>query len=441
MNLLHASIAVLASVAILAVPSRADDWPQWRGPNRDGVWRETGVIEKFDADKLEGGQIPIKWRVEIGSGYSGPTVANGRVYVTDRVTQPEQGERVHCFDEQTGEKVWSHEYRRTYAGVGYVAGPRACVTIDDGRAYALGTMGDFHCFDAKTGDIVWKKDLNEEYQIQMPIWGIAAAPLIEGELVIVQIGGKGACLVAFDRKTGEERWKALDDRTSYAAPLMIEQAGQRVLVCWTGDNVVGLNPQTGKAFWKHPFKPNRMVIAISTPVVDAGRLFVTSFYDGSLLLKLDGDKPAVEQVWRRQGTDEMQTDALHSIIATPLIQGDYIYGVDSYGELRCLEAATGDRVWEDLTAAPNVRWGNIHMTPNGDKVWMFNEAGDLIISRLSPDGFEEISRARLIEPTEEQLRGRRGPDQTGVCWAHPAYANKHVFARNDKELVCASLEK
>ena len=147
---------------------------------------------------------------------------------------------------QTGKKLWTHQYDCDYT-VQYVAGPRASVTIDDGRAYALGTMGHLHCCDAADGKMLWAKDLNDEYKIRMPIWGIAASPLVEKDLVIVQIGGEpNACLVAFDKRSGEERWRALPDRASYSAPIMIEQAGKRVLVCWTGDNVVGLDPASGK---------------------------------------------------------------------------------------------------------------------------------------------------------------------------------------------------
>lgn len=417
--------AVLAATTLLA-----DDWPQWRGPGRDGVWKETGIVDEFSADKLE-----AKWEAPISSGYSGPTVADGKVFVTDRIVEPVQQERVLCFDAMKGRKIWEHAYDCVYRNVSYQAGPRASVAVDEGRAYSLGTMGHLFCFDAGTGDVVWKKDCQREYNIEMPIWGIAASPLIEGDLLIVQIGGRpDACIVAFDKKTGAEKWRALSDKASYSAPIMIEQAGERVLVCWTGDNVVGLNPKTGKEFWKHPFKPSRMVIAIATPVAENNRLFVTSFYDGALMLQLGTDKPTAEKLWRRKGKNERQTDALHSIIATPYFAGDYVYGVDSYGELRCLEAKTGDRVWESLEATPKARWSNIHMVKHGDHIWMFNERGELIISKLSPKGYEEIDRAKLIEPTTVQLRQRGG-----VCWAHPAYAYKHVFIRNDNKLVCASL--
>ncbi len=427
MKFVTRSLAVI-SFCSLSLSSPADDWPQWRGAARDGVWKETGLIAKF-----EGKEIKRKWSVPIGGGYSGPTVADGRVYVTDRVDKPEL-ERVHCFDWKTGEKIWSHEYPAEYRKISYPAGPRAAVTVDDGRAYSLGALGNLFCFDAKSGKILWQHDCNEEYEIRMPIWGIASSPIIEGNLVIVMIGGKDdACLVAFDKKTGKETWRALKDRANYAAPIIIKQAGNRVLVVWTGDRVVGLNPSNGKEHWAVNHKAFKMPLGIATPIFHDGLLYFTGFYDGSLMLKPDPKKLAVEKVWRRKGPSERSTDSLHSIISTPVILGDHIYGVDSYGEFRCLELRTGNRVWENATATPSARWSTIHFVQNGETTWMFNEKGELIIAKLSPGGYEEVSRAHLIDPTPKQLRQRL------VVWSHPAYAYKHVFARNDKELVCASL--
>jgi outer membrane protein assembly factor BamB len=426
-----APFALSALLAGVATPLRADDWPQWRGPNRDGVWKETGLVEKLPA-----GQIPIKWRAEIGSGYSGPTVAGGRVYVTDRLTQPEEVERVHCFDEQTGKPLWSHAYPCSYGRVGYPAGPRASVGIHGGKAYSLGATGRLFCFDAADGKILWEKDLDADYQIRMPIWGISASPLVYEDLIILQIGGKNACIVALDRHTGKEQWTALSDRAQYVAPIVVKQAGQDVVICWTGDSVAGISPAGGKVLWRVEWKPRNMPIGIATPIVENDRVFFTSFYDGSLLLELKQDQPAVEKIWQRIGASERETDALHSIISTPLFKDGHIYGVDSYGELRCLRASDGERLWEDLTATPKARWSTIHFVQNGERTRMFNERGELLIGKLSPQGFEEISRSKLLEPTLDQLRQRGG-----VCWSHPAFANKHIFARNDKELVCASLAK
>jgi len=419
---------ILSSVAA----SKGDDWPQWRGPQRDAVWRETGLVEKFDETQIK----PV-WRAPISGGYSGPTVADGRVYVTDRVIKPDQKERVHCFDAKTGKPIWSYDYDCQYRGVDYDAGPRASVQIDDDRAYALGAMGHLHCFNAADGKIIWKRDLAEDFDVDMPVWGISASPVIEGDLIVAQIGGKpNACLVALDKKTGEKRWTALDDAACYSAPIVIDQANRRVLVCYTGERVVGLDPTSGELLWAHPFPPVRMIIGVATPVVYKDYLFVTDFFNGSLLLKLNQDKPQVTEVWQRRGENEQNTDALHSIIATPIIAGDHIYGIDSYGELRCLDLATGDRVWEDLSLMPKARWATAHIVPNGDRFWIFTERGELVIGKLSPQGFTEIDRAKLIEPTLEQLR-RRG----GVCWSHPAYADRHIFVRNDEEILCANLTK
>ncbi len=408
----------------------AADWPQWRGPNRDGTWNEKGLVEKFTSE-----QLPIRWRAEISNGYSGPTVADDRVYITDRLTEPEQVERILCFDAMTGKPIWSYSYECKYNKVGYPNGPRAAVTINDNRTYSLGTMGHLYCLDAATGKLLWAKDCGAEYKAKIPIWGISASPLVEGNLVIVQIGGQdGACLIAFDKVTGKEKWRAMDDRASYSAPIIIQQAGKRVLLCWTGDSIAGLNPLTGKLYWQYPFKPFRMVINVPTPVFWNNYLFVSSFYDGSLLLKVNPDELSVEKVWRRKGASEVETDSLHCMISTPVLQGEYIYGVDSYGQLRCLDLHTGDRIWENLDAVPKNRWANIHMVKNEDKIWMFNESGELIISKLSPKGFHEISRAKLIKPTKGQLN-------RGVCWSHPAYANRHVYIRNDEELICADLSE
>lgn len=413
----------------------AQDWAQWRGNDRDGTWRETGLVAEFDQESLK-----TRWSQPVSAGYSGPTVADGRVYLMDRRTENgQQTERVLCFDSNRGDPIWQHEYQADYANVGYGAGPRASVTIEDGIAYSLGTMGNVCCLDAKTGDVIWQRDLDRDYRIsetrRMPIWGISGSPLIYRENVILHVGGAdGACVVALNKRTGEEVWRALDDRAQYSSPILVKQNGKDVVVCWTGDSVAGINPETGKVYWRFPFLPSRMPIGVATPVVQGNRLFFTSFYDGALMLEMDSPEMTVSEVWRASGPNERRTKALHSIISTPVWLGDYIYGVDSYGELRCLSASDGERVWEDLSAVPRSRWSTIHFVQNKNLTWMFNERGELILAKLTPEEFVEISRVQIIEPTTEQLRQRNG-----VCWSHPAFADRCIFVRNDQELKCISL--
>ena len=419
----------LVLVPLLAAAAVGEDWPQWRGSQRDGVVREAGLLEE-----LPDGPLPRAWTQPVGSGYSGPTVADGRVYLTDQVR--ENVERVLCFDAASGEPLWQHEYDAVYT-IGYRAGPRASVTVEGGRAFAVGAMGHFHCFDAASGEILWKRDLAVDYDAAMPIWGITASPLVYGDLVIqVAAGQGGACVVALDVATGEERWRALDEPAGYSAPIVIRQGEQDVIVCWTGASISGLEPQTGEVLWSVPMASRNMPIGVPTPVVQDDLLFVSSFYDGSMLIRFSKAEPVAEKLWHRVGRDEQHTDALHCMIGTPILKGAHIYGVDSYGELRCLDLASGDRVWEDLTAVPRNRWATIHILRHGKGEIMLNDQGDLILARLAPDGYHETSRSHLIDPTRVQLS--RG---NGVVWAHPAIANGFIYARSDEELICAPLHR
>ena len=430
-------IAVVLTAVFLASESQsyAQQWSQWRGEARDGV------LEKA----IEPGEAPtLNWTAEVGGGYSGPTLADGKVYLMDRVAEPKQIEQVHCFDLKTGESVWTHQYDAVYEGIGYPAGPRASVTIKDGKAYSIGSMGHAFCLDAADGAVLWSVDFNRDYKIvenkRMPIWGISASPLIVGDNVVFHVGGiDGACIVAINRETGKEAWRSLDDRAQYASPVLMDHNGKQSIVCWTGDSIAALEPQSGEALWRFDFPPRNMPIGIATPVVKEGHVFVTSFYDGSLMLKVNEDNTAATKVWSAVGPNEKKTKSLQSIISTPIWIDDHIYGVDSYGQLRCLEAATGKRLWENLDAVPAARWSTIHFVLNGkdgDTVWMFNERGEVLLTKLTPKGYEELSRHKILDPTLKQLRRRNG-----VCWSHPAFATGSIFVRNDKEIKSWTLGK
>lgn len=427
---LTAAGLALAPTARAAAPP-GEEWPQYRGPRRDGTWTETGVIQRF-----AGPEIAARWRAPVSNGYSGPTVAAGRVYVTDRVLEPEQGERVHCFDWETGKKLWTHAYPARYFGFAYPNGPRASVTVHQGKAYSIGSMGHLHCLDAATGRVLWSRDCYREFSIRMPDFGISAEPMIDEDRVVVHIGGEEeACLVAFDCSTGKEKWRTLQDRCGYSAPMPVLHAGRRLLVAWTGERVAGLDPRSGQVVWDHPIRSPMVLDAITPPIIDGDRVFVSGWHSGALMLRMLKDRPAVEKMWHLQGQNERNTRAFHTMFTASFFLGDVVFGIDTYGELRCLDANTGQRLWASEAIGPKVRNPGVHFTRRGGETWIFNELGELIIARITKQGYQEVSRARLIQPTRGQFT-RRG---MGVAWSPPAFAYRHVFARSDAELLCAGL--
>lgn len=439
-------ICVIALLVTGVAP--ADDWPQWMGPQRDGVWRETGIVDTFPKDGP-----PVRWRIKIGGGYAGPAVVGNRVFVTDKqlaqgaqdAADPFQrgrtpaSERVLCLDDRNGDILWKHEYECPYT-VSYPAGPRTTPVVKEGRVYTLGSEGHLFCLNAEDGKIIWSKELKTEYQHpQSPVWGYSANPLLDGDKLICLVGGKQTTVVAFDKSTGKEIWRALDSSgphgPGYSSPIIIEAGGKRQLIVWTPTSLNALDPETGAAYWSEKFESSQG-LSVATPRVRGDHLFISAFYNGSLMMKLDPHKPKATVDWKRGGQNEKLTDALHCLISTPVIDGNHIYGVCSYGELRCLDLKNGDRMWStfDATSQKSARWGTAFIVRHEDRYFLFSEQGDLIMAHLKPEGYQELGRAHLLEPT--------GPAQRrDVVWTHPAFANRCVYARNDNEIVSVSLAK
>jgi len=405
----------------------ADDWPQWGGPQRDIVWREDGIVDTLPTDGL----LPRVWSTPVGEGYSGPAVADGLVYLTDRIHE-EGNERVLCLDAETGAEVWKKEYPARYT-VSYPAGPRATPVINEGRVYTIGAVGHMFCFDAKTGEETWKTDFQKDFGTKLPIWGMAASPLIDGQQLITLVGGEnGALVVSFDKATGQELWRALDDEViGYSPPVIYEYGGRRQLIIWHPTAVSALDPKSGEVLWEIPWEIKAGLTA-PMPRQSGDYLFLTAFYNGPLMLKVGSNN--AEIVWKGKSNSELQTDGLHSIIPTPWVDEDNIFGICSYGQLRGLNTKTGERLWETLEATGSDRWWNAFIIPHEDRFFLHNEQGDLIIANLTADGYKELSRAKLVEPTRKVQRRM-------TIWSHPAFAMKSVFARNDTELVRVSLAK
>jgi outer membrane protein assembly factor BamB len=415
------------------------DWPEWRGRGRLGVWTETGILDRFP----EGG-LSVLWRTPIHAGYSGPAVAGGRVFISDfalATTGRLRGtERIQALDQKTGRSIWSRDWEASYQGMldTWAIGPGATPTVDGDRVYVLGRAGALLCVKADTGAIIWQKQYLKDYGAEMPTWGFTGAPLVDGDRLICLVGGPKAKVMAFDKMTGAELWGALPSNSEpgYAQPVIITAGGTRQLILWHPVALSSLDPATGRVYWEQPFKID-YGMTVPTAVQSGSRLLVSCFYNGSLMMQLDDKRPAATVLWKGKSNSEVQTDGLHAVVTTPAIDGEYIYGLCSYGQLRCLNAATGERVWESQAVTKErVRWASGQIVRQGDRYFINNDRGDLIIAKLSPKGYEEISRTALIKPTAAP--GNRRALET-VNWSHPAYANRCIYARNDEEIVCASL--
>jgi outer membrane protein assembly factor BamB len=420
---------VLAAFALFATGSFADDWPQWGGPQRDLVWGETGIVKSLPVDA--DGKLPRVWSAPIGEGYAGPAVADGRVFVTDRVVDASQ-ERVLCLDAETGRQLWHHDYLARYT-VSYPAGPRSTPVVDGDRVYTIGAMGHMFCFHAESGKVLWQKNFVDDFGTDLPTWGMAASPLVDGDQLITLVGGKdGALVVSFNKHTGQELWRSLDSPgIGYAPPVIFEFGGKRQLIVWHPEAVSSVDPANGKLIWEVPYSV-RAGLSIMTPRKVGNRLFVASFYNGPRMLEVARDGLSAKIVWAGKSDSEIRTDGVHPIMCTPWFDGKNIFSVCSYGQLRGLDAATGERLWETQAATGQGRWWNAFLIPHEDRFFIHNEQGELIIARLSAEGYEELSRGLLVEPTRPVQRRM-------TIWSHPAFAMKSVFARNDRELVRVSL--
>jgi outer membrane protein assembly factor BamB len=432
------AISIILSLTVFcSARAWAEDWPQWMGPKRDNVIREEGLLEKFP----EGGP-KLLWRATIANGYAGPAVAKGKVYVTDFATDAnvkvdnfarkafEGKERVLCLDEKTGRELWKHEYPVTTT-VSYPAGPRCTPTVDGDKVYFLGAEGNLLCMGVDEGNVIWEKNLKSEYKTTSALWGYASHPLVDGNKLLCVVGGTGSHMVAFDKNTGKELWKNLTSKEQgYSPPTILEFAGKRQLICCRPDAVTSLDVETGEELWTTPYEATNGSIIMS-PLLIGEHLFIGGYSDKNLMLKMKSDKPGVEVVFK----DKVKV-GVAPINVQPIVVENTLYGFDQSGELMAVEIPSGKRLWSTPAPVSERKQGSgtAFINKAGDRYFFFNELGEVVIGTMDTSGYKEIDRAKVIEPTNNAF-------MRDVVWCAPAYANKHMYVRNDSEIICVDLAK
>ena len=442
----------LCMIMPVTIEVHAEDWTQWLGNRRDGVWRESGILDKFP----EGGP-KLLWKTAIGSGYSGPSISNGRVYVMDRIESDDAStakdlhdgrppknynfvrkliagkERMLCLDENTGDVLWSHQWDCPYTTVAaYAIGPRATPTVEGDRVYALGAEGNFFCFNSLNGKIVWQRDFKKDYQLQMPEWGTAAHPLIDGDNVISIVGGENSTVVAFNKKNGDEVWRALTSKIpGYCPPVIYTINGIRQLLIWHGDGLESIDPITGELFWAVDVVPT-YGMSIGHPVLAGDKLYMMAWAGVSACVEVADSGKAAKIIW--EGNTSV---GISGVFCTAVIDDGFIYACGISGRYTCAKLEDGTKLWTTYQPSTGKRpgaWGNVFTIKHEDRYFLANDRGDLIIAHLSPERYEELGRVNLIDPTHS-VAGRL------LVWSHPAFANRCVFLRNDKEIRCYYMGK
>jgi outer membrane protein assembly factor BamB len=411
----YASCASLVVALGLAVGSlHAADWPQFLGPDRNGISAETGLVDAFPA----AGPKQV-WRVPGGVGMSGLAVSRGRVLTT---IQASGKENVVALDAATGKEVW-----RTPIGAAYENsmgnGTRATPTIAGDRVFLYTGDGVLVALNFADGKPLWSEKLAENLFGRQADYGMACSPLVVGTNVIVLVGAQGASIVACDVATGKQTWASGDDPVGYSSPALLNVGGRQQLVAYTGNSVVGLAPDTGAVLWRHGYYTDFNCNTASPVAVD-GNVYVSSGENhGGVMLKLTpaGDKYDLAVVWASNGVKS----TLRTEWQTAIVQGGYLYGFDNVGaagpvtHLTCIDAATGQPAWQQT------RFGKGNAILADGKLWINTLTGELVVVRATPKAFEELARADIGINTRQA----------------PALADGLLYLRDDANIVCYDVRK
>ncbi len=380
------------------------DWPQWRGPRRDGVSRETGLVPSWSAR----GPLEI-WRKPLGDGYSGVAVADGRVYTLFQ----SDAEYLVALDAATGKELWRFKSDSVYQD-GQGDGPRGTPTFDDGVVYAVGAKGKFHAVEAATGQALFSHDLVREFSSERPTWGFSTSPLVIDGMVYVEPGGGGGKgLAGFEKKSGALAWNAYSDSAGYSSPMAAEFNGQPQILFFTARHLVSFSPPSKQPNWEFPWRTSYDVNAATPILIAPDRVFISTGYGvGAAMVQVQGPPGSqrAQEVWRGR---EMKNHFNSSVY----LDG-YLYGFDD-ATLKCIDAANGETRWRQRGL------GKGSLIAADGKLIVLGERGALVLAEASPEAYRELARAQVLE---------------GKCWTTPTLARGKLYLRNQSEILCLALD-
>jgi outer membrane protein assembly factor BamB len=385
---------------LCSLTARAVDWYRWRGPDLNGISPETGWQTKWPDEGPK-----RLWKISVGTGFSSITTSQGHVFTAGN---QDDTDTIYCLDATTGAVVWKHSYPCVLDPHMYEGGPNATPTVDGDRVYVLSRKGDLLCLESATGKVVWSKNIHTgEPEAEIPTWGFSSSPLVEGDLLILNVGDAGT---AFDKKTGKLAWNSGKGASGYSTPVPFGSGKDRLLLVFGAESLAAVQPADGKVIWSFPWKtPYGM--NCTDPITSGDEVFFSSDAgQGAARLKLTDGKPAV--IWQNKN--------LRTHINSSILWQGYVYGVDDTeqrtSELKCISWETGESKWSEKS------FGKGSLMLAGGKLIGLSDKGELLVIDPSPDGFRPLSRAQVLG---------------GKCWTVPVLSNGKIYCRNAKgDLIC-----
>ena len=403
--LLRLRFAVVISVALAAAsPARADDWPTWRGPSRNGISAETGWTP------WGAGGPKVAWRAEVGVGFSSFVVAKSRVFT---VGYADDADTVVCLDAESGKAVWKHTYPSELGDKFFEGGTTGTPTVDGDRVYTLSRWGDAFCLDAATGKVVWSTNVQKQHGMPVPGWGFGGAPLVYENVLVLNAGEAG---MGLDKATGKVLWQSAKKDAGYSTPLPARFGPEPLAVLGSGQSYVAVNPLTGKEAWRVRWVTQYGVNA-ADPIVDGDRLFLSSGYGkGAALFKVAPPQPP-QELWKSK--------VLRTQMNAAVLFDGHLYGTDGdttgRAALKCVELNTGAEKW----AEPGFGTGTVTLADG--KLIALSAGGELSVAPATPEGFKPAARAQVLG---------------GKCWTVPVLSDGRIYCRNWKgQIVCVDVRK